>query len=52
MAILSREVSRVRVGGAIIECHVGYVAATLQLLEHVVTANLSALVDRMKQFSF
>jgi hypothetical protein len=27
-------------------------AATLKLFEHVVAANLSALVDRMKQFSF
>jgi hypothetical protein len=25
---------------------------TLQLLEHVVSANLSALVDGMEQFSF
>ena len=52
MAVLAGEFARLCVSGSIVEREVGYVAVTLELFEHVVTANLSALVDRMKKFGF
>lgn len=36
----------------IVERQISHVMISLQLPEHVVSANLSALIDRMKQFGF
>ena len=52
VTLLSGQLARIRIGGSVVQREVRYMAATLQLFKHVVAANLSALIDRMKQFSF
>ena len=44
--------ARVVVRRTIIQCQIRDVVIALQFLKHVVGADLSALIDRMKQFSF
>src|SRR6185503_6881907 len=52
VTILVCKLARRVIRHALVECQIGDVAPPLELLQHVVSANLSALIDRMKQFGF
>ena len=52
MTILGRKVLRLFVGGSVVERQVCDLMIALQLLEHVVGSDFSALINRVKQFGF
>lgn len=52
VAILQRSAAVVSTGRPIVEREVSYMMILFQLLQHVVSADLSALIERVQQFSF
>jgi hypothetical protein len=52
VTILCRAGARIRICRTIVKCDVGDVMVAPQLLEHLVSADLPAFIDGMKQFRF